>query len=127
MPNPTATTEGTIENRYYRVVLDADSGAIKSIFDKELNKELVNTSSPYRFNQYLYVTGADQTSEPGARIQSCRARAGFHHPRRGQRAIGIRNPPALWHGRAPGKLGSKYAQDCDRGDSVRRREEDRIH
>jgi alpha-mannosidase len=32
---------------------------VKSVFDKELNKELVNTSSPYRFNQYLYVTGAD--------------------------------------------------------------------
>ena len=48
-----------MENPYYRVVLDAESGAVKSIFDKELNKELVNTSSPYRFNQYLYVTGAD--------------------------------------------------------------------
>ena len=59
-PAPQATTEGTVENQYYRVVLDAESGAIKSIFDKELNKELVNTSSPYRFNQYLYVTGADR-------------------------------------------------------------------
>ena len=59
-PTPPATTEGTVENQYYRVVLDAESGAVKSIFDKELNKELVNTSSPYRFNQYLYVTGADK-------------------------------------------------------------------
>jgi alpha-mannosidase len=41
--------------------LDAESGAVKSIFDKELNKELVNTSSPYRFDQYLYVTGGDQS------------------------------------------------------------------
>jgi hypothetical protein len=49
-----------LQNRYYRVVLDAESGAVKSIFDKELNKELVNTSSPYRFDQYLYVTGADR-------------------------------------------------------------------
>jgi alpha-mannosidase len=60
-PKPAVTTIGTIENRYYRVVLDPDTGSIKSIFDKELNKELVNTSSPYRFNQYLYVTGADKT------------------------------------------------------------------
>ncbi len=59
-PNPPATMDGTIENQYYRVVFDADSGAIKSIFDKELSKELVNTSSPYRFNQYLYVTGGDK-------------------------------------------------------------------
>ena len=34
---------------------------MKSIFDKDLNKELVNTSSPYRFDQYLYVTGGDQS------------------------------------------------------------------
>ena len=33
---------------------------MKSIFDKELKKELVNTSSPYRFDQYLYVTGGDE-------------------------------------------------------------------
>ena len=50
----------TLESAYYRVVLDAESGAVKSIFDKELNKELVNASSPYRFDQYLYVTGGDQ-------------------------------------------------------------------
>jgi alpha-mannosidase len=50
-----------LENQFYRVVLDAESGAVKSIFDKELNKELVNTSSTYRFDQYLYVTGGDQS------------------------------------------------------------------
>ena len=30
------------------------------MFDKELKQELVNSSSPYRFNQYLYVTGGDK-------------------------------------------------------------------
>ena len=49
-----------MENQYYRVVFDPASGAVKSIFDKELNKELVSASSPYRFDQYLYVTGADK-------------------------------------------------------------------
>jgi len=49
-----------LENRYYRVELDASSGAIRGIFDKELNHELVDGSSPYRFNQYVYVTGADE-------------------------------------------------------------------
>ncbi len=58
--DPQTTTEATAESQYYRVVFDPESGAIKSIFDRELNKELVNTSSPYRFDQYLYVTGADQ-------------------------------------------------------------------
>ena len=60
-PTPPTVPEGTLENQYYRVTLDPASGAVKSIFDKELNKELVNVSSPYQFDQYLYVTGADQT------------------------------------------------------------------
>ena len=62
-----ATWEEVIENRYYRVVLDPQSGALKSIFDKELNKELVNPSSPYRFNQYLYVTGGDKQPNTSTR------------------------------------------------------------
>jgi alpha-mannosidase len=51
----------TLENQFYQVVLDTESGAVRSIFDKELNKELVNSASPYRFDQYLYVTGGDQS------------------------------------------------------------------
>ncbi len=48
-----------IENKYYRITIDAQSGAIQSIFDKELQRELVDSASPYRFGQYLYVTGGD--------------------------------------------------------------------
>ena len=59
-PAPPVVAGGTIENQYYRVVLDAASGSVRSIFDKDLNKELVNASSPYRFDQYLYVTGGDK-------------------------------------------------------------------
>jgi len=60
-PTAPVDPEETLENAYYRVKLDPESGAVKSILDKELRKELVNTASPYRFDQYLYVTGADQT------------------------------------------------------------------
>ncbi len=48
-----------MENRYYRVTLDAEHGAIKNIFDKQLNRELVDDSSPFRFGAYVYVQGAD--------------------------------------------------------------------
>jgi hypothetical protein len=48
-----------IENDFYRVRLDAQSGAIASIYDKQLGRELVDESSPYRFDQYVYVTGGD--------------------------------------------------------------------
>ncbi len=60
LPKPQPTTATTLESPYYTVVLDPQTGAVRSIFDKQLNKELVNTSSPYRFDQYVYVTGADK-------------------------------------------------------------------
>jgi len=59
-PAPTTQQDLTLENTYYRVALDPSTGAIKSIYDKQLNRELVNQNTPYRFGQYLYVTGGDK-------------------------------------------------------------------
>lgn len=52
-----------LENEFYRVTLDPPSGAIASVFDKQLGRELVDSSSPYKFGQYLYVTGGDSYPE----------------------------------------------------------------
>jgi len=49
----------TFENSYYRITVDPEWGAISSVWDKELNRELVDTASTFRFGAYLYVTGAD--------------------------------------------------------------------
>jgi alpha-mannosidase len=49
----------TFENSYYRISVDPSAGAVSQIWDKELNRELVNTASAFRFGAYLYVTGAD--------------------------------------------------------------------
>ena len=57
---PATSSTTTIESPYYRVVLHPESGAVQSIFDKEVGRELVDNSSPYRFNQYIYVTGGDE-------------------------------------------------------------------
>jgi hypothetical protein len=51
---PAASSEAVLENRFYRVAFDRASGAITSIRDKELQLELVDSSAPYRFNEYLY-------------------------------------------------------------------------
>jgi alpha-mannosidase len=48
-----------VENRFYRLALDHPSGAIASIFDKQLGKELIDQKSPYKFGSYLYVTGGN--------------------------------------------------------------------
>lgn len=55
------TASDTMENNYYRVQVDAETGAVKSVFDKELKRELVDSASAYKFNQYLYVQGGAQT------------------------------------------------------------------
>ena len=49
----------TVENAFYRITIDGATGALSSIFDKQLGRELVDANSPYRFGQYLYVTGGD--------------------------------------------------------------------
>jgi len=63
----TAATESlyespTVENEFYRVVFDPEAGAVRSIYDKQLQRELVDPHSPYRFGQYLYVSGGEDTS-----------------------------------------------------------------
>ena len=55
-----ALRNAVIDNRYFRITLDAEHGAIKSIFDKQLNRELVDTSGVFRFGAYVYVEGADE-------------------------------------------------------------------
>lgn len=49
-----------LESPYYRVTLDPATGSVRSIYDKQLQRELVNQQSPYRFGQYIYVTGGDK-------------------------------------------------------------------
>jgi alpha-mannosidase len=52
-----------LENQFYRVTLDLSSGGIASVFDKQLSREIVDSSSPYKFGQYLYVSGGDSYPE----------------------------------------------------------------
>ena len=46
--------EGAIENQWYRVMLDAATGAIRSWWDKTLARELVDQEGPWRCGQYVY-------------------------------------------------------------------------
>jgi alpha-mannosidase len=57
---PNAELGTTLESPYYKVELDPETGSIRGIFDKRLNRELVNRQSSYHFGQYLYVTGGDK-------------------------------------------------------------------
>lgn len=52
-----------LENAYYAMVFDPATGAIVSVFDKELHAELVDGQSPHQFNEYLYQHSTPRRGE----------------------------------------------------------------
>ena len=52
-PSGIQVGDATLENKFYKVSLDAATGAIKSIFDKELGRELVDANAPHMLNQVV--------------------------------------------------------------------------
>jgi len=49
-----ATGSGEIENEFYKVKYNPESGGISSILDKELKEELIDSKNSYSFNQLIY-------------------------------------------------------------------------
>ena len=43
-----------LENQYYRLVLNPQKGAISSLYDKELQQELIDPDSEWQFGQLIY-------------------------------------------------------------------------
>ena len=61
LPQPTLikstpkNPDNILENRYYKITFNKESGSITSIYDKELKRELVD-STIYQLNEFLYTT-----------------------------------------------------------------------
>jgi len=53
--------DNMIENDFYKVIVNASDGRIISIFDKEEERELVNTESSFKFNDLIKVPQAETT------------------------------------------------------------------
>ncbi len=47
-----------LENRHYRITLHPETGTITSLHDKTAGRELINATSRYQANQFLYRTNA---------------------------------------------------------------------
>ena len=92
-----AAQTGILESTYYRVTLDPATGAVGSIYDKQLGRELVDQQSLYRFGQYLYVSGGDES--PNTILQYSRL---FHqpklqvHPTQDGRLVSVQRTPYGW-------------------------------
>ncbi|HEY1577041.1 MAG TPA: glycoside hydrolase family 38 C-terminal domain-containing protein [Terracidiphilus sp.] len=96
-PSAEKSTASTIESPFYKVELDPASGSIRSIFDKQLGKELVNTSSPWRFGQYLYVSGGDEEPNSVLQYRAVSPKPELHpHPAANGRLISVEKTPWGW-------------------------------
>jgi len=43
----------TLENRFFKIIVNPHTGAIESIYDKELNREIVDKDAAYHVNQFV--------------------------------------------------------------------------
>ncbi len=50
---PSRPTDGVLENDHYRVTIDPAAGGIRSLVDKDWNRELVDGDSPWLFGQFI--------------------------------------------------------------------------
>lgn len=51
--NSVSVGENSLENRFFKVTLDPATGAIASIYDKELSREIVDQDSKDKLNQFV--------------------------------------------------------------------------
>ena len=53
---PADLADNTLENRFYRIVFDPHRGGIRSWYDKELGRELVDPAAPWSLGGMVYET-----------------------------------------------------------------------
>jgi len=64
-------SETSLKNRFFRVTLNPQTGAIESIYDKELGRELVDKEAPHKLNQFIarWVQSGKEESPKKAEIR----------------------------------------------------------
>ena len=56
---PLQSLAAPIEGKFYKLQLDPQTGAVAHLIDKNTGQDLVNSTTGYSINEYLYVTGGD--------------------------------------------------------------------
>jgi len=62
--------ETSLENRFFKVTLNSQTGTIASIYDKELKRELVDQEAPHQLNQFIarWVKTGEEVSPSSSNI-----------------------------------------------------------
>jgi len=53
---PPIASDNKLENSFYTITFDSQKGAIKSLYDKELQLEMVDNVSPWQLGAFIYET-----------------------------------------------------------------------
>jgi hypothetical protein len=76
-----ATISGNqMENEFYRVQLDPKTGALKSVYDKEARRELVDAESEYGLGELVYVSGGEGTYAVHSNLKLPAPKFRYHRP-----------------------------------------------
>ena len=79
------------------MTLDPATGAVRSIYDKQLRRELVDQQSLYRFGQYLYVSGGDQSPNTILQYSRLFPKPKLQvHPAQDGRLVSVKRTPDGW-------------------------------
>lgn len=96
-PAPQTSQSTTLESPWYRVVLDPATGSIRSIYDKQLKKEVADTNSAWRFGEYLYVSGGDRGPNSILQYRAVSPKPVLHvHPAQNGRLLSVERTPWGW-------------------------------
>ena len=79
--NAVLLSDRQMENEFYRVSLDPQSGALISILDKETGRELIDAESEYRFGELIYASGGEGSHAISSNLQALPApKFTYHRP-----------------------------------------------
>ncbi|OFY51143.1 MAG: hypothetical protein A2X22_09570 [Bacteroidetes bacterium GWF2_49_14] len=60
----TAVNSEVLENQFYKIIINKKTGAVSSLFDKELNLELADSQNPYNIGQPVRETSSERDVPP---------------------------------------------------------------
>lgn len=87
-----ATSGWTIDGRHYRLTLDRKTGGIKSLYDKQQKRELADARAPLALNEYLYVSGGQDSLILDDKFGSAPAELVIHRPSAAEVVENVQTP-----------------------------------
>jgi alpha-mannosidase len=71
LAHQTNAENSTFENDYYRMKIDARTGAISSLLDKQWGTELIDQESPWQLGQFIHETISNRSQLEQFHLVSC--------------------------------------------------------